>query len=186
VGDLITFKDLPPVPLDAQGKDFEVISVAAYQYSDGIVPEYTIKSGDDLALQLSLDTEDGERLCLSRTITRKQVLTLFDEATFAELWSDDYIDLEVVRDLPALRSWYAPHYTQSIIEGIAYYYARDMRTLLPSAYEDDGIELHYHECESDDACFGLSVEVYEDGDTDVSLQVYLPMRMIAHLWPGSA
>lgn len=188
VGDIVSFKDRPPLPLDLQGKDFEVNRVEGYQYSSDNVNSFTLKSADNMVINLSLDDEDGESyLCISRTISRGKVLTLFDEEDFGELWGEQYPNLKV-QEVPAdLQGWVDELYRQEMKEGTAYFYNRDIRAEPPSDYEDDGsTELRYHECEGDSGNFGLSIEVYEDGDTDVSLQIYLTLDVIADLHPGDA
>jgi len=187
LGDMISFKDLPPVPTDLQGKDLEVTRIGGYQYSDEVVTEFTLTSATHDVVQLSVDEHDGDpRLSLSRTIPRQQVLKLFDEQAFGELWSEEYINLPIRADVDDLHSWYAPCYQQQSIEAVAFYYKRDLRISPPSDYggegEGEGDEMRYYEAISDDELYGLSVEVYDGGDTDVSLQVYIPLRMVSDLW----
>jgi hypothetical protein len=53
-----------------------------------------------------------------------------------------------------------------------------------SAYQDDdGEPLRYHECEGDDDHYGLSVEVWSDGTTDVAATIYCPVDIIDTFHP---
>jgi len=186
IGDIVSFKDRPPLPVDVQGVDFQVTDVAGYQYSDGPVDEFTLKSAENFVLILSLEQDDGETsICLSRKIKRKQVLSLFDEDEFADLWEPDFVALSVQQVPDKLKTWVGQTYQQQQKNASAYFYDRDLREKPASDYEDSGsYALQYHECLTDDELYGISVEIFEDGETDVYLQCYLPTDVIDGLWPG--
>ena len=67
-----------------------------------------------------------------------------------------------------------------------YFFDRDCRGETLSQYEDDDSEeLRYHECEDASGRFGLTVEVWADGDTEVSLDVNVPPDVIESMLPGA-
>jgi len=187
-GDIVSFKDRPPLPISLQGKDFEVIQVAGYQYNSDNQNDFTLKSADDQIISLCVEQEDGEvYLCISRKIPQNQVLSLFNEDDFSMLWGEDYPQLEVQQVPNDLQDWVDRVYEQKMKDGTAFYYKRDLREQPPSQYEDDdSMEMRYHECEGQSGDFGLTVEIYEDGETDVSLVAYVPLDVIDDLHPAEA
>ena len=124
-------------------------------------------------------------LCLSHDVPRKDVLRLFDEAAFGALWDDDFAHLEIAEQIDAYAGWFGAGYVQTKRWAEGYFYDRDCRGEDLSVYQDDdGEELRYHACEDSTGRFGLCVEVWSDGDTDVSLDVDCPQDVIESMWPG--
>ena len=180
IGDIVSFKDLPPIPPDMQGQDFEVTKITGCEYRSGFTTDFIIKSAEGLVVALSIESDNGDdQLVLSRVINRKIVLSLFGEDNFSQLWDDEHIELITQAELPELAGWYTESYQQQVCEQEGFFYEQDTRK---DVNADDGLEFRYHECLSSDEQFGLTVEVYEDGDTEVSLQVYTPISMIQDMW----
>ncbi len=183
--DIITFKHRQILPPEIQGHTFEVTGVGSYQYDDGTVKELTLSNEDQQNYFITLDKNDGEPyIAISRKIPRAQVLTLFDENDFAQLWEEGYCHLTTQTVPEGLEAWVTDSYQQEINQGEAYYYDRDMLKTKPSAYaDDDGEPLRYHDCEGSDDSYGLSVEVWTDGTTDVAVVVYCPVDVIEEFHP---
>ena len=184
-GDLVTFKHRLALPLGVQGQTFEVSSVATYEFQDGMYPELTLDGAEGGRIYLGFQANDPSELCLSRDLPRGDVLRLFDEAAFAALWEEDFVDLEVVSPLEEYEGWFAPRYSQVKKWAEGYYHDRDRRGEEPSRYrDDDAEELRSHECEDASGRFGVTVEVWGDGETDVALEVNVPPDVIDAMWPG--
>ena len=184
-GDIITFKHRQILPETMQGASFEVTHVASYQYDNGSVKELTLANEQQQSYFLSLEQEDGEaNLVLSQKLPRSQVLSLFDEDDFAQLWEPGYCQLSS-QNIPAeLTPWVTHNYQQTINEGEAYFYNRDLTKQAASlSTDDDGEPLRYHECEGQDDHYGLSVEVWADGTTDVAVVIYCPLDVIEEFHP---
>ncbi|MFV1984064.1 MAG: hypothetical protein ACC657_11040 [Thiohalomonadales bacterium] len=186
-GDLVSFKDRLSLPKDIQGQQFELTEIAGYYYSDGIVPELTLRNADNETYFLSPDDNDGDpRLLISRKLTRKQVLQLFDEDEFAKLFEDGTFPCLKVQDNPAeLEGWLNDNYQQEEKSVEAYYYERNCAINPPNKFDDDddGEELRYHECEAADNNYILTVEIWDDGSTDVILGLYCTEDVVEHYWP---
>lgn len=182
-GDIVAFKERRSLPAELQGQQLEVTKVGGYQYSETeITKELTLRSEDNKTYHLSIDDNDGDPLlCFSIKIPESLVLSIFDEDEFSELWGEDFITLTVKEKPAELANWLADSYTQRMKEGEAYYYNRDCGGVVP---QDDGEELRYHECVGDVDSRYLSVEVWGDGDTDVSLVAFCPVDVIEEMWPG--
>lgn len=184
VGDIVSFKQRRSLPDQLQGQQLEVTKVGAYQYSETeITKELTLRSEDSKTYYLSVDDNDGDPLlCFSIKLPESRVLTLFDEEEFSQLWGDDFVTFPVKEKPEELASWLADHYTQRMKEGEAYYYNHDCGGKVPE--DEEGEELRYHECVGDIESRYLSVEVWGDGDTDVSLVAICPVDVIEEMWPS--
>jgi len=186
-GDLLTFKHRLALPRDVQGRTFEIASVATYQYESGIEVQFALVGEEGTKFYLGLDPKESQpELCLSRDLKRKDVLKLFDEDAFAGLWDEEeFAELDVVEPLERYAGWLADGYSQVTKDAVGFYYDRDCRgETLSMRQDDDSEELRYHECEGSNDSFGLNVEVWGDGETDVSLEVYCGADVIESMWPG--
>lgn len=185
VGDLLTFKHRLALPPEVQGATFEVAKACTYQYEDGLYPQLTLDGAEAGRVYLSFKDGDAGELTLARDVPRKDLPRLFDEDAFRALWDDDFATVSVVEKLDAYAGWLAGEYAQTKkwVEG--YFYDRDCRGEGASALQDDdGEELRCHECEDASGRFALTVEVWADGDTDVSLDVICPPQVVESMWPG--
>ena len=184
-GDLLTFKHRLALPPSVQGETFEVAKVGSYEYEDGLYPQLALDGAEAGRIYLSFKADDATELCLARDLPRKDVLKMFGEEAFATLWDEDFVDLAVAEPLDAYDGWLADGYAQTKKWAEGYFYDRDCRGEDLSQYQDDDSEeLRYHECEDASGRFGLTVEVWGDGDTEVSLEVNCPPDVIESMWPG--
>ncbi|MGL1932233.1 MAG: DUF4178 domain-containing protein [Desulfotalea sp.] len=185
VGDIIKFKPRSILPPQVQGKQFEVTGVGTYQYHQQLSKELQLRDENDEIIFLAIEEEDGKiELALSLKISRKITLGLFNEDQFSELWDEEFPTLQIQNALPELEGWISDNYHQTTKMAEAYYYNRDCSQKPPSKHvDDDGDELRYHECTAEDDSYSLSVEIWADGSTDVSLVVYTPLEMIEDFWP---
>ncbi len=185
-GDLLTFKHRLALPPDVQGQTFEVTSVAAYQFEDGVYTQLTLDGAEAGRVYLGFNARDVTELFLSRQAPRSDVLRLFDEAAFSALWDDDFAELEVASKLPEYEGWLADRYAQVKNFAEGWYYDRDCRGEELSRFDDDddGEELRYHECEDATGRFGITVEIWGDGETEVALDVNCPPDVVESVWPG--
>ena len=186
-GDLVTFKHRLALPGDVQGQTFEVSSVGAYEFEDGLYPQLTLDGAEAGRIFLSFKAGDASELCLSRAVPRRDVLKLFDEDAFSALWDDDFAHLQVASRLDAYDGWLADAYSQVKKWAEGYYHSRDRRGETLSQYaDDDSEELRYHECEDASGRFGMTVEVWGDGETEVTLDVNVAPDVVDALFPGTS
>lgn len=184
-GDLLTFKHRLALPPSLQGQTVEVAKVGSYQYEDGLYPQLALDGAESGRIYLSFKAGDASELCLSRDLPRKDVLAIFGEEPFATLWDDDFVDLAVAEKPEVYDGWLADGYAQTKKWAEGYFYDRDCRgEQLSQHQDDDSEELRYHECEDASGRFGLTVEVWADGETEVTLDVNCPPDVIESMWPG--
>ena len=184
-GDLLTFKHRLVLPPSVQGQTFEVSKVGTYEYEDGMYPQLTLDGAEAGRIYLSFKDGDATELSVSKEAPRKDVLKLFDEEAFSALWDEDFADLEVGAQLDGYDGWLGTSYSQTKKWAEGYYHDRDCRGEQLSKYQDDDAEeLRYHECEDSSGRFGLTIEVWGDGDTEVSVDVNCSPDVIEAMWPG--
>jgi len=187
-GDLLSFKHRLALPGELEGRTFEIASVATYQYESGIEVQLTLVGEDHAKFYLTFDPNESQpEFCLGRDVPRRDVLKLFDEDAFAGLWDEDtFAELDVVEPLERYAGWLADGYSQVKKDAVGFYYDRDCRgETLSTRQDDDSEELRCHECEGTNDSFGLAVEIWGDGETEVSLEVYCGADVIESMWPGS-
>lgn len=187
-GDLLTLKPRSIVPENLQDATLTVESVQAYQYSEGLVPEFVLRSttGETLTMQVA-EEEDGEYICFAKKLSHTQVISIFNEAEFAEVFGEDTAELSVNKSaIPdTLLSWIGESYYQTIKEGVAFFYKDDRRGQGVSQFEDDDSEeLRFHECEAHPDQYSLNIEIWEDGSTDVYAALSMPINVIEEMWPN--
>jgi hypothetical protein len=183
VNDILTFKYREDIPASLRDESLSVEAISAYEYESGVYKELTLKDSHGDTFYMSFDGDEGlQTLCLSLKIARKTVFTLFDAGEFSELFGEAQVDLDTKGDVVEYAGWYAPHYTQTIKNAEAYFYACDPDKL-DLMTTDNAKELMYHECESDDEKFALTIEVWPDGETDVFLQVMVGADALAEIYP---
>ncbi|MEZ0148962.1 MAG: hypothetical protein AB9Q19_06545 [Candidatus Reddybacter sp.] len=186
IGDMLSLKYRDSLPQELREQSLEVIKVGTYEFASGCSKEVVLKDAENRLYFMGIDNEDGKlSLCFARKIARQQLFTFIDEDSFAQLWSQDWPELIVQNPPSELADWLSPRYQQSHKEQEAYYYDRDCQGEDLAAAED-GEELRIHECEGGDGQYGLSVEISEDGATEVFLQVYCAVDVIEQMWPYNA
>ena len=181
-GDLISFKHRLALPSDVQGKTFEVESIAAYEYEDGVYPQLTLAGETGDRLFLLFRDKDPRKLTLARMVPKRDVVRLFGENEFSTLWDEGFADLDRVEKMPEYGGWTALRYSQTRNSAEGYFHDKDCRTV--QIGDDEGEEFRAHECEDPSGRFGLCVEVYGDGTTEVTAEVFVDADVIDAMWPG--
>ncbi|HEB28247.1 MAG TPA: hypothetical protein ENI05_10795 [Porticoccus sp.] len=183
VGDIVSLKYRESLPPDLRENQLEVSKIGTYEYSSGTSKEIVLKDENNHVYYMSLEDNDGDIcLCFAKKISRQQVYTLFNENAFSQLWTDEWVELEVQEHPESLEGWLTGHYSQTIKDQEAYYYDRDCQGEDLSE-ASDGEELRFHECEGDDDHYALNIEIGDGGSTDVFLQVFCPTDVIEKMWP---
>ena len=185
VGDLVTFKHRLALPPSVQGQTFEVARIGAYEYEDGLYPQLALEGTEAGRIYLGFKDGDASELCLSRDAPRQDLLRLFDEQAFGALWDEDFAEIAVAEALADYDGWLGERYAQTRKSAEGYFHDKDCRGVQLSEYQDDDAdELRVHECEDPSGRFGLTVEVWGDGGTDVSLDVHCSGDVVESMWPG--
>jgi len=187
IGDMIRMSDSFALPLQIRDKLFRLVSVNTYQFERAFDTSFSLESDSDDRIDIMVEKEDGrERLCISMTIDRDDVESIFDIDAFVGIFdSDDPVSL-TPRSEEGFEGWLGLEYAQQAKGTTGFYHeGSDYRGTKPSRYEDDSEPFEYYGLVSDDERFGIDIEVWEDGETDVALSIYRPLEDAKELWPGA-
>jgi hypothetical protein len=183
VGDIVTFKNRSELPHFLQGVDAEVTALGCYEYSDENERELTMKTTQGDVFFLSLINDDGERyLSFSKKLVEANITDLFDENSFSDIFEEETFAKDLCLQTepePKLAGWFDDHYNQTE-KAIKGFYHPDSAT--PSG---KGQEFLSHYCEAKNDNYGLQIEIWEDGDTDVFALCCCSEDLIQDLWPAS-
>ncbi len=187
-GDMLTFKPRSIVPKNLQEQTLTVEQVQAYQYSEGLVPEFVLRTtkGETFTAQIA-EEEEGEYLILAKKLSHVQVVSVFKQDEFGEVFGDNFAQVTVNQGAVTeeIAPWIGEKYFQTVKEGVGFFYNEDRREKGVSDYVDDSEELRFHECEGSPDHFSLNIEIWEDGSTDVYAELSLPLNVIEEMWPSS-
>jgi len=143
-------------------------------------------SGARLRLAVVDQGRGGERLEIGIAVLPEDVEQIFEMDAFIDLLDPEtgvHHVLERIGEPPHFAGWVGPVYRQEAGHN-AYYHAGDYRDRRLPASEEEGDAFSYYLLVSDDRAFGLEVQVYDGGRTDVYLLVYLAISKIEELWPA--
>jgi len=141
--------------------------------------------GNEQRIRLSLHEEKAE---IAIQIYPDDVSQIFNVDAFVEMLDPDsgvHHMLEKQGEPEKLTGWTGLVYRQEAGQN-AYLYDQDYRQRLMPTDGSAGQEFSYYYLISDDRKYALEVQVFDGGQTNVWLMVYLPLSKIEELWPASA
>ncbi|MBM7071289.1 hypothetical protein JQC92_04435 [Shewanella sp. 202IG2-18] len=188
IGDMITLDDSFALPSQLKGKQLKVEAVNTYEYEHRRVTEWQLKGIDNQAIFLTLDKDDEVYLALSIKVSRDKVEQLFDMESFSQIFEEPgEAELSVIENHPIkeLSQWLGQHYRQTSFADFGYYHPKDYRKSRPSQSENEnqGDPFESYQLMDDTESYALDIEVYEGGETEVSLVLYRPVTDIREYWP---
>jgi hypothetical protein len=163
---------------ELSGRRFEIAGESRYAFGGATAAEYLLRGEKGEPLWLAAETEDGEEyVAVSRKLRRKDV---------AEIWGEGQIAAVLEEGFGArLESRYVP---ESLAGWVAasYHKAEDASsgTCYEGASFSEGAALDYYLLEDAEEEHAVEIEVYESGETEIFLTLYLPRSAIAECWPG--
>ncbi|WP_395373847.1 hypothetical protein [Marinicella sp. W31] len=185
IGDMIDFKPRSIIPPDLHGVTLIVKSINTYQYAERTVTEFMLATDTENISMCCAEYDDGEWVTIGKEVSRAQVLDLFNADDFALLFDpDEYANLQVNKVDETLDGWVADSYHQSKQSSNGYFYDHDRRSQGTSNFEGDSEEFMLIESEGSPDDYSISVEIWENGETDVYLEVSFPASHIENYWPS--
>nr|VFK52929.1 MAG: hypothetical protein BECKTUN1418F_GA0071002_10157 [Candidatus Kentron sp. TUN]VFK53495.1 MAG: hypothetical protein BECKTUN1418E_GA0071001_10178 [Candidatus Kentron sp. TUN] len=146
---------------------------------------FTLQGTDSHMRLAVVDQGQGERVEIGTAVFPEDVERIFDMDAFIDLLDPEtgvHHILERIKEPKRLTGWIGPVYRQEAGHN-AYYHTGDYRYRQLPDSEEEGDAFSYYLLVSDDRQFGLEVQVYDGGRTDVYLLVYLAVSKIEELWP---
>ena len=186
-GDMMQMIDSFSLPPQLKNQMLTVKEVNTYQYEYENEFEIVLQNSEGETLFLVITREDSEeQLAFSMKISRDQVDELFTLDQFALIFdTDDMVTLETKGSIKGFERWIAESYIQDAAPNGGYYLKGDYRNRHISKYVEDGGErFDYIGLLSPDEEHALNIEIWDDGETDVSLTLIRPLTDIADLYPG--
>jgi hypothetical protein len=187
-GDMIQLIDSFALPPQLKGQTLHVIDVNTYQYKHENDFEFVLKGDTGGSVFLTIENDDGEEWAnFSIKIDRKDVENLFDLDEFAEIFdSEDLVTVNRAKDVDGFERWTTTSYNQSSHPSTGYFYNKDYRDQeIPEHVEDGGEPVECTNLADSDDKFSINIEVWDDGETDVSLTISRPLTDIVDLFPGN-
>lgn len=189
LNDMVQLQDSFILPAELKGQTLKVVDINTYQYQYSSETEFVLRGDSRTPIFLVVENEDGEEWAnFSIKIERGDVEHLFSLEQFADIFDSEAMS-ELVRNDnidTSLQQWTAAHYFQEGEPSAGYFHEQDYREKELSNYEEDGGEpFETISLADDDGKYFINIEIWENGDTDVSLTVCRPMSDIVELYPAS-
>ena len=185
IDDLISLKLRSELPEIIQGETLTVSKVQTYQYRDGMVPDFCLDHSSGLKLNAVYDDESDE-ITFSLKLKHPNILTLFDSAELASIWDEEHHPaiLNTVLDDQddIVISWMSESYSRRLCGQFAYFYETDQRDQEIDKFEDDSMQFMYHELDGSDANKSITIEIWEDGETEFFAEITTPADVIESYW----
>ncbi|MET1254457.1 hypothetical protein [Aliikangiella maris] len=186
IDDMLEMVDSFGLPEQVRGKTFQVSAINTYEYQRERETEFVLKGDDSFAVHMTIEDDDGEKyINFTLPIERDEVEHLFDIDTFSQVFDEDVCreTIEVIGDTAGYERWIAPSYFQQGGWYKGYFYRRDFRkNAMPSYEEKDAEPFEGVTLSSKDDKFFVSIEVWEDGTTEVFLGISRPIADIQSLF----
>lgn len=188
VGDMLTLIDSFAYPQWLKGKTLSVIDVQTYQYQHSADYELVLESESGKVVFLQTERDDGKEFAhFSVKIQRHEVDEIFTLDAFARIFDEaDLSSLNTVSQPDAYSHFLASSYRQNEAPYVCYFHEKDYRNVALPRYQDESGE----PCEviclvSDDETNSINIEIWEGGETEVSLTLTRPISDIIDLFPGN-
>ncbi|MBE0364834.1 hypothetical protein PULV_a4198 [Pseudoalteromonas ulvae UL12] len=188
-GDMLTLIDSFAYPSWLKGQTLKVTDVQTYQYQHSAEYEFVLESESGQVVFLQIEREDGEEFAnFSIKIQRDDVDAIFTLDEFARIFDEETLTHITTATTPeAFERFLASSYKQSEAPYVCYFHNKDYRQLsLPRYQDESGEPCEVISLASDDENHSLNIEIWEGGETEVSLTLSRPISDIVDLFPGHA
>jgi hypothetical protein len=187
-GDMLQMIDSFALPVELKGQTLHVTGVNTYQYEYENEYEFVLKGDNERSIFLTIEDDDGEQWAnFSIKIQRQDVDELFTLDKFSDIFDlDELVTLDKIKDVDGFERWTTKRYTQTSQPSTAYYYNKDYRgQQIPKHVEEGGEPVECIDLADAEQDFAINIEVWDDGETDISLTVSRPLTDIVDLFPGN-
>lgn len=185
LGDFLQLNDSYALPVQLRGATFRVLAISTCQFEHEFNTGFALEGDRALEVDLTLEGTPGrEEAVFSLAVERSQVEQLFNMEEFADIFTPGPVRLERIGELPELAGWTADSYHRRSFAERGFHYPRDYRGEGPPDAASAGEPFDYYCVLSDDGTRSVEIEVWQEGDADVSLCVHRPVSDIRELWPA--
>lgn len=184
VGDMLQMSDSFGLPEQLRGQLLAVKQVNTLEFEDEKIAEYLLEGARGEQLFLTVEKDDEEYAAFAIKARREQVADLFDLDMFATVFDEPGdAKLQRQKEPEGLTGWSCDSYYQTEAGEMGFFHRQDYRRSRPPS--SGGEPFEYFSLSGHDDDYGIDIEVWKDGDTDVSLILYRPLTDIKEYLPGS-
>ena len=186
-GDLLQMSDSFGLPDQLRSQTFKVVGINTGQFEHSFSTTFALQSATDDTVDLTIEEDAGRQLAaFSFAINRDVVEQLFDLEEFGSVFDDEFSTSLRLQDAAGMDSLVAEEYHQVAMGERGYFYDSDYRGSRPPDHEGVGEPFDYYCLVNDKETHGVEIEVYQGGETDVSLTLYRDLTDIRDLWPAES
>ncbi len=187
-GDLVAFKYREILPEGISGETLMVEGVNTYDYAGELVSDFALTHSSGLKVNASYNAE-SDTITFAHKIRHPEIIEIFDGDELAAIFDPEEsqaqlgLRADTVGEVRA--PWVCDHYTRTLCEAQAYYYNEDRRDRGISAYEDESVPFTYHELDGSSDHHSISIEVWEDGETEFFAELTIPATAVESFLPNA-
>ncbi|MDG2393476.1 MAG: hypothetical protein P8M49_08185 [Thalassotalea sp.] len=182
--DIVVFSDSFALPANLREQQFQISHINTHEFEAKSLIEWQLTGSNNDPIYLSLEQGQQAYLKLSMKITDECVEQLFDLDEFSEIFAEPGNALiNTNADTANHDGWSCEQYQQHVYAKVGYFHRRDNRQ--DNVQEDQGEAFELYSLRGNDEQFSIDIQVWEDGETDVFLNLYRPTSDIKDLYPGS-
>jgi hypothetical protein len=188
VGDIVVLTDSFALPESLRKQEFQVKAINSYEFEHNTQTEWALLGANEIEIFLSLAVDDTTELKFSLKIAHDDVETLFDLESFGDIFDEPgQAFLDKKADSPLTSGWSSEQYQQNTFAKVGFFHRKDHRSENLSSYEgsDAGEQFELYALFNEEQNYGIDIEVWQDGDTEVCLTLFRPLSDIVDMYPGS-
>lgn len=187
VGDLVTLKFRQALPEGLSGESLRVQSVNTYDYAGTLVSDFMLSHSSGLRVNATYDPSQ-DLITFSHKLKHPEIIEIFDGDQLALIFDAQVplasLDLRADAVSAERAAWVCDRYTRRLCDAQGYYYEEDRREQGLSDYEDDGsVAFNYHELDGDTEHHSMSIEIWEDGETEFFVEVSVSSSAVDAYFP---
>ncbi len=186
-GDMLQMSDSFGLPEQLRNQAFKVVGVTTYQFEHTFSTTFALQSASDDTADMTIEEDAGRQIAaFSFAINRDAVEVLFDLDEFGAVFDEDSVTTLTLQESAGMEGLVADEYHQESVGERGYYYDSDYRSSGPPVHEGSGEPFDYYCLVNDESTHAVEIEVYQGGETDVSLTLYRDLSDITDLWPAES
>lgn len=186
--DIIEFSDSFALPNVLRGQQLQVTAINSHEFEHRIITEWALKGHSEQNFYLTLEQGAQPYLKIVMRLEEADIDVLFNHDELAEIFDEPgNAIVHRLSQSPNSENWTCEQYNQHIFAQMGYFHRQDHRNSEPSKYQgsDAGEAFELYALRGIDDQFGLDLQVWSDGDTDIFVSLYRPITDIKEFYPGS-
>lgn len=188
IKDIIIFSDSFALPENLRNNQFQVANINTHEFEHKQITEWQLDGAANQQIYLSLEQGKQQYLKLTMKISDSCVEALFNLDEFAEVFeAPGNALLSRLSETSETTGWTSEQYQQTSFAQMGYFHRLDHRSNKPSEFEgeDSGEPFEFYSLRGVDDQYSIDIQIWQDGDTDVFVNMYRPTSDIKEYYPGS-